>query len=266
MKVGFGFQILCSGMVGVDVIVVDLVYVFGCYMYEQFGIGFIECGVQWLVSGCGFVEVGFGDLIIVNFGEVYDGMFFDVLGWCWCMFYVDLVVVLGVVVDVVFGCDFEFELLVICDVVLVVCFCGFFDVVIMVDVDLLCDDVVLLLLVVCLLQLVWCELFVVGVGVLVVRECMDDDLVGVLFFVVLVVLVGLSCYQFLCVFSCFIGLLLYVYLLQWCVQQVCCFVCIGLFLVEVVVVSGFVDQSYMMCCFVCSFGFMFGVFRLFGFV
>lgn len=61
-----------------------------------------------------------GDVIMVNLGEMYDGLLFEVgIGCCWWMLYFVLVLVVGVVVEEGFG-GVEFVYLVVCDVWFVV--------------------------------------------------------------------------------------------------------------------------------------------------
>lgn len=74
------------------------------------------------------VEVGVGDVIMVNLFEVYDGIFIGDVGCVWCMFYFDFGVVVELVMDLYFSyCgDVEFDCLVIYDVDFVLCMCLLF--------------------------------------------------------------------------------------------------------------------------------------------
>lgn len=70
----------------------------------------------------------------------------------------------------------------------------------------------------------------------------------------------LLCGYFICVFLCIIGCMLYQWLFEQCVMCVCELIEIfDMMLVDIVVVCGFVDQSYLNCLFVWIVGYLFGV-------
>jgi AraC-like DNA-binding protein len=62
---------------------------FARHTHDQFGIGLVDAGAQASASGRGPVEVGAGDLITVNPGEVHDGRPVDDRGRTWRMIYLD---------------------------------------------------------------------------------------------------------------------------------------------------------------------------------
>jgi len=62
---------------------------FARHTHDQFGIGLVDAGAQVSASGRGPVEVGAGDLITVNPGEVHDGRPVDAQGRTWRMVYLD---------------------------------------------------------------------------------------------------------------------------------------------------------------------------------
>ena len=62
---------------------------FARHTHDQFGIGLVDAGAQVSASGRGPVEVGAGDLITVNPGEVHDGRALDDRGRAWRMLYFD---------------------------------------------------------------------------------------------------------------------------------------------------------------------------------
>lgn len=62
---------------------------FARHTHDQFGIGLVLGGAQTSASGRGQVEVGTGDLITVNPGEVHDGVPVDDRGRVWQMLYLD---------------------------------------------------------------------------------------------------------------------------------------------------------------------------------
>ncbi|MDH2432365.1 AraC family transcriptional regulator [Pokkaliibacter sp. MBI-7] len=57
------------------------------HSHDQYGIGLIHRGAQRSASGCGRVEAGPGELIMVNPGEVHDGVPLAEEGRQWSMLY-----------------------------------------------------------------------------------------------------------------------------------------------------------------------------------
>lgn len=56
-----GFQLLRSGMAGVELVAADSAHSFGRHTHDQFGIGLVERGAQKSASGRGVVEAGAGE-------------------------------------------------------------------------------------------------------------------------------------------------------------------------------------------------------------
>jgi AraC-like DNA-binding protein len=65
----------------------DSAQAFPRHAHETYGIGRIRRGAQRSWSAAGWVEAGAGDLLMVNPGEVHDGMPLDAAGRRWHMLY-----------------------------------------------------------------------------------------------------------------------------------------------------------------------------------
>lgn len=252
MKSRPGFQLLRSGMAGVEAVVADSAHAFGRHTHEQFGIGLIERGAQKSASGRGLVEAGPGDLITVNPGEVHDGKPFDASGRRWRMLYADPAPVLAAAADVLPGTSFEFKAPVMRDARLVARFSELFGAATAAR-DTLHAEASLLSLIAALLQPKPAGQ-AVGHGVSLARERMDDDPSATLTLAMLAAQAGLSRYQFLRAFTRLTGLPPHAYLLQRRVQRARQLIGNGLSLAEAAAASGFADQSHMTRCFVRSFG------------
>ena len=173
MTTARGFQLLRSGMAGVQVVAADSALAFGRHTHDEFGIGLIERGAQKSASGRGVVEAGAGDLITVNPGEVHDGKPFDASGRRWRMLYVDPARLLDAAGDVAPGAPFEFAAPVIRDAVLVARFRTLFDAV--TENDALQSEAALLALTARLLRPSPSERPAVGASITAARERIDDD-------------------------------------------------------------------------------------------
>ena len=84
---------------GVEAVAADTARRFGRHAHEQYGIGLIERGAQKSASGRGLYEAGAGDLIMVNPGELHDGMPLGDGGRAWRMLYLEPSVVAGLMAD-----------------------------------------------------------------------------------------------------------------------------------------------------------------------
>jgi AraC-like DNA-binding protein len=244
MATRHGFQLLRSGMAGVDLVVADSARAFGRHMHEQFGIGLIERGAQTSASGRGTVEAGPGDLITVNPGEVHDGRPHDASGRRWRMLYVDPAPLLQAADDIAPGRGFEFSAPVLRDAALAARFDALFGAARRAD-DGLGSDAALLALVAALLRPRRQTRAAVVAGVVAARERIDDDPAATPTLAGLAASAGLSRYQFLRAFTRLTGLPPHAYLLQRRVQQARRLVLAGLPLAEVAAASGFADQSHM---------------------
>jgi AraC-like DNA-binding protein len=77
----------------------DSAQAFPRHVHDTYGIGRIRRGAQRSWSAAGMVEAGPGDLIMVNPGEVHDGLPLDERGRAWHMFYLDPPVVRSVALE-----------------------------------------------------------------------------------------------------------------------------------------------------------------------
>lgn len=239
-----GFQLLRSGMAGVEVVAADSAHAFGRHMHDEFGIGFIERGAQKSASGRGPVEAGAGDLITVNPGEVHDGKPFDASGRRWRMLYVDPARIVDAAGDIAPGLAFEFTAPVIRDRLLAARFRALFDAVTAGD-GALHADAALLGLIARLVQPVPRERPALGAGVAAARERIDDDPSATPTLAALAEQAGLSRYQFLRAFTRLTDLPPHAYLLQRRVQHARRLVRAGMALADAAMASGFADQSHM---------------------
>jgi len=247
-----GFQLLHSGMAGVEVVAADSAHAFGRHTHDQFGIGLIERGGQKSASGRGSVEAGAGDIITVNPGEVHDGKPLDAQGRRWRMVYLDPGRALDAAQDVAPGTAFEFTAPVLRDPLLVARFQSLFDAA--TDGVDLAAEAALLSLVARLLQPVARDRHALVAGIVSARERIDDDPATTPSLAALAAGAGLSRYQFLRAFTRLTGLPPHAYLLQRRVQHARGLVRRGMGLAAAAAASGFADQSHMTRCFVRSLG------------
>jgi AraC-like DNA-binding protein len=256
-----GFQLLRSGMAGVEVVKADSAHAFGRHIHDEFGIGLIDRGAQKSASGRGQVEAGPGDMITVNPGEVHDGRPFDDSGRRWRMLYVAPPRLLEAAGDVAPGTAFEFTMPVIRDALLATRFNTLFDAA-RAQGQGLRSETALLGLIARLLKPTATERPAVGAGVASARTRIDDDPAAELTLAQLAGDAGLSRYQFLRAFARLTGLPPHAYQLQRRVQRARQLVRAGLPLAEAAAASGFADQSHMTRCFARSFGLTPGAFAL----
>ena len=78
-----------SALVGVEAFTLLSARAFPRHAHDQFGIGVLLDGAQRSWSGIGQVEAFAGDTIMVNPGEVHDGVPVRETGRCWRMLYLD---------------------------------------------------------------------------------------------------------------------------------------------------------------------------------
>lgn len=257
-----GFQLLRSGIAGVDLVAADSAHSFGRHTHDTFGIGLIERGAQKSASGRGVVEAGAGDVITVNPGEVHDGKPFDATGRRWRMLYLAPERVLDAAGDVEPGTRFEFAAPVMRDPVLVARFGALFDGI--TAGDGLKSESLLLALVARLLQPAPRGRPALVAGVAAARERIDDDPSTTPTLASLAAQAGLSRHQFLRAFTRLTGLPPHAYLLQRRVQHARGLVRGGMGLADAAAASGFADQSHMTRCFVKTFGLAPGAFARHG--
>jgi len=78
----------------------DSAQAFPRHAHDTYGIGRIRRGAQRSWSAAGWVEAGRGDLVMVNPGEVHDGMPLDAAGRHWQMLYLAPALVAAAAADV----------------------------------------------------------------------------------------------------------------------------------------------------------------------
>lgn len=247
-----GFQLLHSGMAGVQAVAADSAHAFGRHTHDEFGIGLIERGAQKSASGRGLVEAGPGDIITVNPGEVHDGKPFDASGRRWRMLYLAPERLVDVAADIAPGPAFEFTSPVIRDALLRARFRDLCDAVTAGD-DALHAESALLALIAGLLRPAR-DRAQPAASVTTARERIDDAPGAMLTLAGLAADAGLSRHQFLRAFARLTGLPPHAYLLQRRVQRARTLIGSGLPLAEAAAASGFADQSHMTRCFVRSLG------------
>ncbi|MGN6525249.1 MAG: AraC family transcriptional regulator [Burkholderiaceae bacterium] len=81
----------------------DSAQTFPRHAHDTYGIGRIRRGAQRSWSAAGWVEAGPGDLVMVNPGEVHDGLPLDEHGRCWHMLYLEPALVEAVAAEVLPG-------------------------------------------------------------------------------------------------------------------------------------------------------------------
>jgi AraC-like DNA-binding protein len=74
-------------------------HAFPRHSHDQFGIGIMTCGAQRSWSVVGQVESEVGDVIMVNPGEIHDGMPVDGAARGWRILYLDPIMVTGEIAD-----------------------------------------------------------------------------------------------------------------------------------------------------------------------
>jgi len=84
-----GFHPHRSALPGWEAVSAVSTRAFDRHSHDAYGFGVIERGAQRSLSGRGVVEAGPGDLIMVNPGEVHDGLPLDDGGRAWHMLYVE---------------------------------------------------------------------------------------------------------------------------------------------------------------------------------
>ena len=78
----------------------DSAQAFPRHAHETYGVGRVRRGAQRSWSAAGLVEAGPGDMIMVNPGEVHDGVPLDAGGRCWQMLYLEPALVRAVAAEV----------------------------------------------------------------------------------------------------------------------------------------------------------------------
>lgn len=97
------FQILRTGIDGIEAVIADSSHVFARHSHDAYGVGVIERGAQKSASGRGIVEAEAGNTITVNPGEVHDGAPLGDAPRAWRMLYMQPAVVAAAAEDIFEG-------------------------------------------------------------------------------------------------------------------------------------------------------------------
>lgn len=243
---------------GVEAVAADTARHFGRHAHEQYGIGLIERGAQKSASGRGLYEAGAGDLIMVNPGELHDGMPLGDGGRAWRMLYLEPSVVAGLMADMDGAgpaTGFEFRQPAVRDPRLAACFQALYRRMTGSGeaTDALDLDEALLQLLGGMLQRP-APAPRAPAPITLARARMDDDPGAPLTLGALAHEAGLSRYQFLRAFARATGMTPHAYLLQRRLHQARRLIAGGMPLAAAAAHSGFADQSHMTRLFVRSFG------------
>lgn len=243
---------------GVEAVAADTARHFGRHTHEQYGIGLIERGAQKSTSGRGLYEAGAGDLIMVNPGEVHDGMPLGDGGRAWRMLYLEPAVMAGLIAGMdsaAPAASFEFRQPAVRDPRMAACFQALYRRMTGsgAHTDTLDLDEALLQLLGGMLQRPAPQPRAPA-PITQARARMDDDPGAPLTLDALAREADLSRYQFLRAFSRATGMTPHAYLLQRRLHQARGLIGSGMPLAEAAAHSGFADQSHMTRLFVRSFG------------
>ncbi|CAB5712038.1 Multiple antibiotic resistance protein marA [Delftia tsuruhatensis] len=246
---------------GVEAVAADTARSFGRHTHDQYGIGLIARGAQRSASGRGICEAAAGDLIMVNPGEVHDGMPIGDGGRAWCMLYLEPSVMAGLATDLHDGRDapaFEFHHPMLRDPLLATRFRTLFRrMTSAASTDAAGDglgiDEALLRLLTGMLRRP-APAPCVPRAIALARAMIDDDPGAPLTLAALAGEAGLSRYQFLRAFARATGMTPHAYLVQRRLHHVRRLIAAGMPLAEAAADAGFADQSHMTRLFVRSFG------------
>ncbi|WP_430440155.1 AraC family transcriptional regulator [Shinella sp.] len=97
------FQIVRTGLDGIEAVFADSRHTFARHTHETYGIGLIERGAQKSASGRGLVEAAAGNTITVNPGEVHDGAPIGGAARAWHMLYLQPALVQAAAEDIFEG-------------------------------------------------------------------------------------------------------------------------------------------------------------------
>lgn len=97
------FQIVRTGLGGIEAVFADSRHTFARHTHEAYGIGLIERGAQKSASGRGLVEAAAGNTITVNPGEVHDGAPLGDAPRAWRMLYLEPAIVRAAADDIFEG-------------------------------------------------------------------------------------------------------------------------------------------------------------------
>lgn len=249
-----------SSVAGVEAMTLATAHAFPRHSHDQYGVGVIDRGGQRSWSGVGPVEAGPGDVIMVNPGEVHDGVPHHTPARAWRMVYLDPALTTCEADDVAGGAPARVELRPVArDEVLAHRFSRLFEVATAFP-DPLARDEALLALVACLVrrQGVATNPAPVPAGptppVALARSLIDDDPAAPVTLAELAVVAGVSRFQVLRAFSRELGLTPRAYVLQRRLSLARRLIADGGRLADTAVAAGFADQSHMTRTFVSHLG------------
>ncbi|MBB1632748.1 AraC family transcriptional regulator [Cupriavidus sp. UME77] len=257
------FRILRCEMLGVEAVEASTRHTFARHTHEQFGIGVIWQGAHRSHSGRGMVEAGPGDMIMVNPGEVHDGMPIGDAGRSWRMLYFDPACIARASLDLSEGrtrqCEFPNP--VVSDAAVAA---GFQQLYLLATAgggagsDLQREAMLLALLARVadpgLARSAGAQAGAQAGAIDRARSLIDDDPAAAVSLAELAEVAGLSRFQLLRAFSKATGLTPHAYLLQRRIHLARALIAQGKALADAAAASGFADQSHMTRMFVRQYG------------
>ena len=247
-------------MPGVEAVEASTRHTFARHTHEQFGIGVIWQGAHRSHSGRGMVEAGPGDMIMVNPGEVHDGMPIGDAGRSWRMLYFDPACIALASLDLSEGrtrqCEFPSP--VVSDAAVAASFQQLYLLVTAggrgAGSDLQREAMLLALLARVAEPGLVRSAGAVPEAINRARSLIDDDPAAAVSLAELAEVAGLSRFQLLRAFSKATGLTPHAYLLQRRIHLARALIAQGKALADAAAASGFADQSHMTRMFVRQYG------------
>lgn len=251
------FRILRCAMPGVEAVEASTRHTFARHTHEQFGIGVIWQGAHRSHSGRGMVEAGPGDMIMVNPGEVHDGMPIGDAGRSWRMLYFDPACIARASLDLSEGrtrqCEFPNP--VVSDAAVAACFQQLYLLATAGAGSDLQREAMLLALLARVAEPGLVRSAGAQAGAIDrARSLIDDDPAAPVSLAELSEVAGLSRFQLLRAFSKATGLTPHAYLLQRRIHLARALIAQGKALADAAAASGFADQSHMTRMFVRQYG------------
>ncbi|MCP3019994.1 AraC family transcriptional regulator [Cupriavidus basilensis] len=251
------FRILRCAMPGVEAVEASTRHTFARHTHEQFGIGVIWQGAHRSHSGRGMVEAGPGDMIMVNPGEVHDGMPIGDAGRSWRMLYFDPACIARASLDLSEGrtrqCEFPNP--VVSDAAVAACFQQLYLLATAGAGSDLQREAMLLALLARVAEPGLVRSAGAQAGAIDrARSLIDDDPAAPVSLAELAEVAGLSRFQLLRAFSKATGLTPHAYLLQRRIHLARALIAQGKALADAAAASGFADQSHMTRMFVRQYG------------